>query len=343
MGGGDRCTSEGSDSTRLSLGPMPGTTRLDVTLLDDQAAMNVVRAAVAAGEPFSMLRLNDGEAVAMSFDDDMSLIDVAYLQSHWGGERVSIGAAKEVRTHLDLAVSRADLVGIRNDVVGVDVPDDLLDRTGPDIRHFVRSELPLRADEKAVVNVVGARRIVLHQRSLLGIRWTDEQQLCSCWVHWEFLASGFLDELLRSVDQVGLVTPRLEVAHLIERRYGIRTRTVGIPDKFVEANRPGAHVPDRFRSIRSELRFEPGTLVLVGAGIPGKVYCDWLKQAGCVALDIGAVFDAWVGKASRPMVLQSRFGVSGGTAVPDHLRLTESPERSERVLVPRWKPAGARE
>jgi hypothetical protein len=314
---------------------------LDATLLDDRAAMDVVRSAVTAREPFSMLRLNDGEAVAMSFDDDMALMDVAYLQSHWGGERVTLGAVAEVRDHIERAIANADLVGIRNDVVGIDIPDDLLGRPSHEIRDFVKSELPLRPDEKAVVNVVGARRIVLHQRSLLGIEWTSAQQLCSCWLHWEMLASGFLDELLTTVDEVGLVTPRLEIEHLIERKYGIRASTVPIPDKFVEANQAGAHVPDRFRSIRQDLDFPPGTLVLVGAGIPGKVYCDWLKRAGCVALDIGAVFDAWAGKASRPMVLQSRFGVRGGRAVPADLQLGTPAARSERVLVPRWKTGGA--
>jgi hypothetical protein len=62
-----------------------------------------------------------------------------------------------------------------------------------------------------------------------------------------------------------------------------------------------------------------------------------LKQAGCVAIDVGAVFDAWVGKASRPRVLESRFEVRGGNRVPPELQLRDLPARSDRALSPRWK------
>ena len=155
------------------------------------------------------------------------------------------------------------------------------------------------------------------------------------------MASGALAEILDDVSEVGLVTARPELEHLVARRFDVRTKVVLVPDKYVESPRPGAHVPDRYRSVRADLAFEPGSLVLVGAGIPGKAYCEWLKQAGCIAVDVGAVFDAWVGKASRPRVLESRFGVGGGRRVPRDLQLRPEGSSDTRVLVPRWKCAGA--
>lgn len=312
-------------------------TTCSVTLLDDSTVIDSIRRAVDLREPFSMIRINDGEAVALAFDDDMWLQDVTYLQSHWGGERMPLRAISEVRDDLLLAIRNADVVGIRDDIVGVPLPADLVERSGAEVRDIIARELPLRPQERERLTVSSARRIALLQRAMVKTDWSSSQQLCSCWVHWEMLATGALNEILESVDRVGLVTSRPELQTMVSRRYDIPVDIVLVPDKFVEAHQSGAHVPDRYRTMRPDLRFEPGTLVLVGTGIPGKVYCDWLKQAGCVAIDVGAVFDAWVGKASRPRVLESRFEVRGGNRVPIELQLRDTPARPNRALTPRWK------
>ena len=44
-----------------------------------------------------------------------------------------------------------------------------------------------------------------------------------------------------------------------------------------------------------------GALVLVGAGIFGKIYCDVARNHGAVALDIGSAFDLMVGLMTRPV------------------------------------------
>jgi hypothetical protein len=42
------------------------------------------------------------------------------------------------------------------------------------------------------------------------------------------------------------------------------------------------------------------TLVLIGAGIFGKIYCAAAKRSGGVALDMGSAFDILAGKLTRP-------------------------------------------
>lgn len=316
---------------------VPMSPTCDFPLLGDAEAIDRVRSAVATGQPFSLVRLGDGEAVVLAFDDHMWLQDVAYLHGHWGAERVPLGAIAEVRRDLEEAIVGADLVGVRDDIVGVHVPDDLLDRPGTELRDIVCSEFHIRPDEVANLSNIGARRIALLHRALSRTSWPDDQAFCSAWIHWELLATGALDDILQDVSEVGLVTARPELEHMVARHFGVRTSAVIVPDKFVESPRAGAHVPDRYRTIRSELTFPPGTLVLVGAGIPGKVYCEWLKQSGCIAIDVGAVLDAWVGKASRPRVLEARFGVAGGSTIPSEFRLHAPTSADDRVLVPRWK------
>jgi hypothetical protein len=252
---------------------------------------------------------------------------------------VTLGAVGEVKRDLEEALRGADMVGIRDDIVNVSLPPDLLTRPRAEVLDFVRTAFRMREEEKGQLSEIGARRLALLHRILSRIEWTDMQGFCSAWIHWELLASGELNRLLESVSEVGLVTARPELEDLVARRFGVETRAVLVPDKFVEAPTVGRHIPDRYHTIRSDLSFPEGSLVLVGAGIPGKAYCQWLKEEGCVAIDVGSVFDAWVGKASRPRVLESRFSVAGGDRVPLEIQL-QALSSEYRRLNPRWKASG---
>jgi hypothetical protein len=61
------------------------------------------------------------------------------------------------------------------------------------------------------------------------------------------------------------------------------------------------HYPDRFNEIIEFIRNEinPQDVVLIGAGILGKIYCHEVKVAGGIAIDLGSLFDAMVGIDSR--------------------------------------------
>jgi hypothetical protein len=311
----------------------------DFALVDDVEAIQRVRDAVSSREPFSLVRIGDGEAVVLTIDDSTWLQDLEYLHSHWGAERVSLGAVRRVQDDLRLALHSADLVGLRGDVVHTETPPDLLERSLAEIGAFVRSEFSVRATELERLSDRGARRLALVNRVMRGTEWPPEQHFCSAWIHWELLASGALTTILDELDEVVLVTSKPELEQLMARQFDVRVTVVPVPEKFVDAPVAGAHVPDRYSQMRDELRLPPGTVALVGAGIPGKAYCHWLKESDCVAIDVGAVLDAWVGKASRPLVLKSRFGVPGGSQVPEHFRLP-IPQASNRRLQPRWKPRG---
>jgi hypothetical protein len=319
---------------------MPVYRTCEFELLDDAATIEAVRCAVTAREPYSLIRLGDGEAIVLSFDDDMWLQDLAYLHGHWGSEGVTLGAVAEVKRGLEEAVQGADIVGVRHDILNVGVPDDLLERSGREVKEFVVSSFDIREDEVENLSGIGARRLALLQRVMSRIDWREHQRFCSAWIHWELLATGALNAMLQGLSHVGLVTSRPELENMVARRFDVEVSTVLVPDKYVEAPESARHVPDRYRTIRADLSFPEGTLVLVGAGIPGKAYCQWLKESGCVAIDVGSVFDAWIGKASRPRVLESRFKVAGGNRVPADLQLRPPMAPGGRRLAPRWKAVG---
>jgi hypothetical protein len=308
--------------------------------MGDSETVETVVEAVAARRPFSLIRVGDGEAIVLNFDQESTLYDLAYLHGHWGTEGVTLRAVDEVRQGLEEALRGADIVGVRDDILNVAAPAGLMQMPAAELHSQVTALFPIRPEEAATLSPLGARRIAMLHHVLSEVDWAPDQRFCSAWIHWELLASGALGRILEQVDEVGLVTARPELEVLVHQAYGIRTRSVLVPDKHVEVPGSGLHVPLRYRTIRAELDFPPGSLVLVGAGIPGKVYCNWLKESGCVAVDVGAVFDAWVGKASRPRVLESRFKVAGGDRVPDELRLRPGTAAGRRVLTPRWKAAG---
>ena len=321
---------------------MPVFPTCDFPLLDRSEAIDIVGSAVTKGEPFSLVRLGDGEAVVLSYGDLLSLEDLAYLHGHWGSQGVSLGSIAEVNQDLQKAIENADLVGVRDDILSVDMPSDLLDRPGSEVRDFVVSSFRIRDDEKRSLSSSGARRLALLHQVLSHTEWSSWQQFCSAWIHWDLLTTGALEAILKTVTSVGLVTARPELEYMVTQRFDVETTTVTVPDKFIEApeSDAGRHVPDRYHTIREDLSFPEGTVVLVGAGIPGKVYCNWLKELGCIAIDVGSVFDAWVGKASRPLVLQSRFGVTGGNRVPLDLQLRVAALSDHRRIAPRWKTSG---
>lgn len=320
---------------------MPLYPSCEFPLLGDVEAIDRVTTAIGSGQPFSLIRINDGEAVALGFDEDMSLADLAYLHGHWGAEGVPLGAVSEVKRDLEIAVQGADMVGVRDDMIDVSLPGDLLTRPGAEVKEEIVKAFDLRQHEGDNLSGIGARRLALLHRYLAQVEWSDDQAFCSVWIHWELLASGALTNILEEATEVGLVTSKPELEYLVERRFDVRTKMVGVPDKYVDANTSGAHVPRRYRTIKSDLKFPEGSLVLVGAGIPGKVYCQWLKEMGCVAIDVGSVFDAWIGKASRPRILESRFGVEAGSRVPDELQIRVPSGPQGRRLSPRWKPSEA--
>lgn len=76
---------------------------------------------------------------------------------------------------------------------------------------------------------------------------------------------------------------------------------------------PVPHFPDRYRELRRELKVpRRGAVFLIAAGLPGKVYCDWLKMRGAIAIDIGSIVDAWMGFDTRPGL----FTATNGTVLP---------------------------
>ena len=101
--------------------------------------------------------------------------------------------------------------------------------------------------------------------------------------------------MLEKLDFVGIISSR-DMEEKMKKTFGIReVRQYKVRSEPSFPNGVSIpHYPDRFNEIYRTLKVPyPGALFLVGAGIFGKIYCEWIKQRGGRAIDVGSLFDSW--------------------------------------------------
>ena len=128
-------------------------------------------------------------------------------------------------------------------------------------------------------------------------------------VHYDLLISGALGRFLKNRKHVGLISCQDRLPDALKRTYNIEsTSFIKVPGEQIHSQTlgdqavAGKHWPDRYFEIMTLLaspQDRHGELWLVAAGMLGKIYAAKLKAAGAVVLDIGAVADLWMGKATR--------------------------------------------
>lgn len=218
-----------------------------------------------ARRPFSLVRLGDGEGRLLGFPELADKAELDRSLTVWFGrtdfDAAALGAlAGELRA----AVRAADIVGV------------------PRLKQQER-----RAEYRLVV-------AALRHHALIG----PAQRVTDSTIH-RYLQFGlFYRRLLAGEEFCGVVAGR-DLAPPIRAAFGVgrvEVELVPAETRFPGA-RAGNHFPDRFEELRHGLKVPfRGALYLVGAGALGKIYCHWIKQAGGIALDIGAISDSWAGR-----------------------------------------------
>lgn len=128
-------------------------------------------------------------------------------------------------------------------------------------------------------------------------------KFCSTDIGYDLLYSGMLDEWLTGQKQVVYISCR-DIDQQLKDRFGIKiVNSYIIPPeaKFTSGYEGERHYPDMFNKIEWWLDAArcKGVPCLVGAGVIGKIYCNWMRNRGGIAIDLGAVFDLWAGFSTR--------------------------------------------
>lgn len=220
-------------------------------------------------EPISLVRIGDGESIvlnSMSSVSSLQLANVAVLQRQLG-YNPSVNDIEAIRNNLIEAYTHADIIGIPN--------------------HRQRTN----AHWSKVVEILNAN-VPTH---------TDNY--CDIDVGYQFLDNGGYDTLLQDRRDLNYISCR-DLDKGFKKKWNIKTvnKFIISPEmKFTSGYNGEHHYPTQFNKISRwmDCRNTEGELLLVGAGVVGKIYCNWWRDRGGIAFDVGAVLDVWAGKVTR--------------------------------------------
>ena len=255
--------------------------------LGPEALLDRLERAVRERRPFSLVRVGDGEArfaigvtrgarlpVAPKEADAMAALTLR----NWFGPAVEAGDPNwgAVYRRYRLAVADADVIGACGP-----------ERMRGDPAHFGY----LAWKERWLMDLFAGRRPLW--TDALGMRDVDR-------------ASPFLGRLLANQDVVGFVSPHAGLAHAARQWLHINRVVEHVVPGEMRLNLSDglqadtSHFPAVYEQVLASLEVpRPGCVFLVAAGLLGKIYCARIKALGGVALDIGALADAWMGRDTR--------------------------------------------
>lgn len=273
--------------------------------VDGKRLASMLRQAVVSGQPFSFVRVGEGEGCFLSFakyladrspHNEVFGVCAKDIYRVWFGRNILDAGEREVssaRALYDDAIANAD-------VVGVPTPARVVYEYG----HFV-NDVEKHGFSRGYV---GTSEVLSHLKDAIP----RSKLLTDCdiarplydWQDWESSLATTLPPLLKRVRRVALVTCHERLGPALERVLDLDTvQTHSIPPERGRLHGDGYvggdHFHDHFDGVCHALRHDPAPVVLVAAGFLGKAYCSVAKLAGSVAIDIGSLADYWAGANTR--------------------------------------------
>lgn len=249
--------------------------------------------ALKTSRPLALIRVGDGEGNLLGFasrrqdDRELKWFNAAfYMQDH---QILDLPSARRFSSDVARAIEGADIIGLRSFIPGIE---------DPRIRNT--SYIPNTFQRGEIRGALGIIRALEYGKVAIQQSVYRNSLVVSAWIYIELLKH--LDAIFEHAPRVIVITGRPELQPVFLRKLKTRLASfevVPIHASEATSERP-FHYPKRFAEIaellRSDLR---GALVLVGAGLFGKIYCATAKQSGAVALDLGSGFDILAGKLTR--------------------------------------------
>lgn len=281
---------------------------LKMELMPTNSFSNNLISAIEKKEPFSFVRLGDGEGALLNLNEDSTFFDIKYLSEHFGLD-CKISEALEVKKILQDTLLTADIVGVRNDVVNVSFPSGNIENSTEFLNSF-KHAFHLRNVDKNLC-YADARRISMLHKSVAEIKFSKHTEFVCASVAWDSYPSGAIPYILAKQKKIGIVSSREGLDKIMSRALGIEVIQYKIPDKFeLVQNYNLRHYPTAYYKLINNIQVEfPGMVFLVAGGIVGKGYCHEIKRKNGIALDLGGVVDTWIGKLSRPSLLKERYAL----------------------------------
>jgi len=270
-----------------------------------------IRDHIEVKKPFSYIRLGDGEGALLSYQPASATEeDVAYFKTHLGDAATPENLLL-LQEKLEGALAGADLIGIRDEVwTAVPTVND----DDESLAEF-RQRLALREAELKIVQGHALKRVHGLYSWLRRQPMADGREWCSQWIHWDLQLAGFWQRLLPRCGSLTVINASPTVRATMEKHLGVAIDQIRVPEKHIVRSRwpddsGEAAFPDAYERVAKQLdRPLSGKVFVVAAGLVGKSFCHLIKANGGVALDLGALLDAWDGRSTRPVIYASKIAV----------------------------------
>lgn len=262
--------------------------RYDATRRD--ALMAQVFKAIEREHPLGLIRLGDGEAYG--FDHPLETPEIAsrfaedddFREAHWWAKHPSAQQRQMIRRDFERAVLAADILGIPSIYKLARAFDTAADNL------FLG--MPFRSFYKIMQSLERLR--VLKDGTTL---FTEER------CHYLLLTPDRIDDLIARAPRVTVVSCWTAEQLQLKRRTGVTFIVIPPHTKVAGHTRHDASealfecYPRILEQIEEATR--SFSLVIVAAGLIGKIFVARARQRGSVALDAGAMLDYYIGLQTR--------------------------------------------
>ncbi|CAM6604107.1 hypothetical protein GC257_17380 [Escherichia coli] len=234
----------------------------DKTILQDDF-ISIVSEHLKSKKPFSFIRINHCENRLLGYDFSFPKEEVDITYAIQFGENLSSKDTNYISSRIKEAVKNSTIIGVPKD------------------SNFSSNKLRF---------LESTTKVHLYSLSLI-----NKQLFTNVNIHYALGQELKFKTLLQSAEKIIAITCR-DIS-ILEKSINREIYKIQIPAEHRfkgDQITISPHYPDAFIRIEQEIEkhVSPGVIVLVGAGILGKIYCDTILQNGGIAIDVGSLMDA---------------------------------------------------
>ena len=272
-------------------GEAPAFLDTDVSRAECLAFVARVRECVAKKNPFSFVRVNDGEANALPYEPEFAAhfdADAGERETVWWGRECSIAERRAMTAKIAEAIWNADAIGVPT-----------FGRILRDVRLLEDDDFTHRRTGRGLVAGVAAfeRWRALRPAGLpppLFLSANLQQDLQRWHVY---------GDLFDGIGEIVLVSGHRDLPDAMKAQFGVDIAAfVPVPagDASLHLRSDARLLPDVLDDVVARVEAEAtGRAVIVGAGYLGKWIVHRARAAGGIALDLGSALDYWAGFKTR--------------------------------------------
>lgn len=214
----------------------------------------------------SILRCGDGEQMVLNGKNRPE--GIRYVLERQLGYVPEVKIMMEIRDRLIESYTNCDIIGIPVNNRFLEDPNSTWSKVQPTLEKYVD---------------------------------TSEKIYSDIDFHSHFLDKGWFKELFKKVSKIYYISCR-DIKARLENKYRVEVNAFHIaPEMKFDTGYKGKSHLDQIEEVRDWINHQEinGDLCLFGAGVIGKIYGNWFRDAGGIAIDAGSCFDSWAGLKTR--------------------------------------------